>query len=66
MEVEREVVGAGNKYITVAKADAERSDIRAVLEDSEGHNRIAGKLPLVEYEEAGNEDTKDDEADYFD
>ena len=44
------------------EADEERSDVRAVIEQSERHHRVLRYLPLVEEEEEDGEDAEDDEA----
>ena len=63
LKVEGEVVGACDEDVAVAETDTEGGDITAEFEQAEGHHGISRKFPLVDYEEASDEDAENDQAD---
>ena len=49
----------------MAEADSKGGDVGSVLEEAEGHDRVAGEFPFVEDEESRYDDAENDEADYL-
>ncbi len=58
MEVEREEVSPGDEDSSMTGTDHESSNVGAVFEKTEGHDRVCGELPFVKEEEANGDNAE--------